>query len=282
MLFNVRAGPGDHNDLMRERSEVARRWRLPACALFDPPGSKRDQTATRAICGLLSLILVPGEGDDPSRSRLREHGTRVLPTLARPARRYGHAEVPQRANSRSDLGERRTSVCRRVTSSTSPHARHGEEGGQQNSGHFTRDVRRRRESAFRSDSSDPDHRRGRAVGFAGVLQQPSGHPMGGHHRHAPQGHARPESTSHDFPLPPVYVAIASRIEYSRVTAFLNLLPDSCLREACLASAFIKTPARRVVTMRESNLRNCPPRVLHGVRSRSPNARIARSCDEQCA
>jgi hypothetical protein len=42
----------------------------------------------------------------------------------------------------------------------------------------------------RSDSPDPDDRRGRAAGFAGVLQRPSERPMGGHHRDAPQGRPR--------------------------------------------------------------------------------------------
>ena len=42
-----------------------------------------------------------------------------LSTIARPTRRYGYAEVPQRANSRPGLEERRTSLCRRVISSTS-------------------------------------------------------------------------------------------------------------------------------------------------------------------
>ena len=33
------------------------------------------------------------------------------------------------------------------------------------------------------------------------------------------------------------------MQYSCGTTFLNLLPDSCLREARHASAFIKAPAR---------------------------------------
>ena len=37
---------------------------------------------------------------------------------------------------------------------------------------------------------EPGDRRGRAAGFAGVLQRPSERPMGGHHRDAPQGRAR--------------------------------------------------------------------------------------------
>ena len=45
---------------------------------------------------------------------------------------------------------------------------------------------------------------------------------------------------------PYILAIAWPMEYSQGTAFLNLLPDSRLRQARHASAFIKAPAPRGV------------------------------------